>query len=122
MKHKFGFFLGVWVFIAAIAIFGLAVMFLWNGLLPDIFGIPAINYWQAAGLLILARILFGGINGGMIFHAFTHRNPFRDKWLGMSKSEQEDFLKNHYHGFRDHFHGHRDMGDTDTTNSETKKE
>jgi len=42
-------------------LFGLVVMWLWNWLLPDLFGISVIGYWQAFGLVILARILFGGI-------------------------------------------------------------
>jgi hypothetical protein len=36
-------------------------MWLWNWLLPGLFGIAVIGYWQAFGLVILARILFGGI-------------------------------------------------------------
>lgn len=34
-------------------------MLLWNALLPDIAGLPAINYLQAVGLLALTRILVG---------------------------------------------------------------
>lgn len=36
---------------------------LWNWLLPALFGLPAITFWQAIGLLVLARILFGGFGG-----------------------------------------------------------
>lgn len=43
---------------------GLAVMTLWNALLPAILGVSAINFWQALGLLVLSRILFGGFGGG----------------------------------------------------------
>lgn len=39
--------------------FGFFVMLLWNSLLPDIWGWQAITYWQGAGLVILARLLFG---------------------------------------------------------------
>ena len=39
--------------------FGLFVKLLWNWLMPAIFGIGAITYWQAFGLVILARIFFG---------------------------------------------------------------
>lgn len=46
--------------IAFIAIGGTLVRLLWNGLLPPIFGLPAISFWQALGLLALSRILFGG--------------------------------------------------------------
>jgi hypothetical protein len=44
-----------------IAGFSAAAMFFWNAFVPGIFGLPRVNYWQAAGILVLARILFGGI-------------------------------------------------------------
>lgn len=40
-------------------IFGYIIMWLWNQLMPNIFGLPTINYWQGIGLFILARILLG---------------------------------------------------------------
>ena len=58
MKHGLGHFFGALLCLAMIALFGVVVMFLWNALLPGIFGLSIINYWQAAALLILARILF----------------------------------------------------------------
>jgi hypothetical protein len=39
-------------------------MLLWNGLLPVLFHLPLITFWQALGLLLLAKILFGGFRGG----------------------------------------------------------
>jgi hypothetical protein len=44
-------------------IFGEVVMHLWNWLLPMLFGWRQISFWQALGLLILCRILFGGFGG-----------------------------------------------------------
>jgi hypothetical protein len=46
-----------------IAIGGELVMQLWNWLLPPMFGWPQITFWQALGLLVLCRILFGGLGG-----------------------------------------------------------
>jgi hypothetical protein len=43
---------------------GLAVKTLWNALLPDITGASTITFWQALGLLLLSRILFGGFGRG----------------------------------------------------------
>jgi hypothetical protein len=43
-----------------LALFGFVVKWLWNSLLPDIFGVKAITYWQGLGLLVLGRLLFGG--------------------------------------------------------------
>jgi hypothetical protein len=46
--------------IALLAVFGLFVMLLWNWLMPEIFGLKQLNYWQAWGLLVLSWILFKG--------------------------------------------------------------
>lgn len=63
------------VFIAPLAILGILlftaiggglVLLLWNWLLPPLFGLHQITFWQAIGILALCRILFGGFgrNGG----------------------------------------------------------
>jgi hypothetical protein len=117
MKHFAGRFLGALIFLLTIALFGLAAMFLWNALLPGIFGLPVINYWQAAGLLLLARIIFGGygkIGMGIAQGFHGHNNPFRDKWHGMSEADRELFLKKRRHG-------HHAAEDT-AKNDETQKE
>jgi hypothetical protein len=44
--------------LALLAVLGWVVMLLWNWLMPDIFGLPTVNYWQAWGLLVLFWILF----------------------------------------------------------------
>lgn len=38
---------------------GYVVMRLWNWLMPELFGLPTVGYWQAVGILILAKIIFG---------------------------------------------------------------
>ena len=45
-------------------VFGYFVMLLWNWLMPMLFGLPEITYWHAFGIIILARLLFGGHNHG----------------------------------------------------------
>ena len=47
--------------ILAIGLFVWFFQWLWNILLPDILGVKSINYWQAFGVLILSKILFGGM-------------------------------------------------------------
>jgi hypothetical protein len=37
---------------------GLPLMLLWNWLIPVIFGLSEISFWQAVGLNLLASILF----------------------------------------------------------------
>mgnify|MGYP006278306167 FL=1 len=50
--------------IGALFLFGLIVMWLWNWLMPEIFGLPEITYWQGWGLLVLSCILFKDIGSG----------------------------------------------------------
>ena len=50
--------------IAGLALlFGYVVMLLWNWLMPAIFGLGVISFWQAVGIVILAKLLFGGFGG-----------------------------------------------------------
>ena len=43
---------------------GFLVMTLWNSILAAVIGVKLITYWQALGLLVLSRILFGGFRPG----------------------------------------------------------
>jgi hypothetical protein len=58
--------------LAFIAVITLILMLLWNALLPAIFGLTSITYWQALGLFILSKILFSGFGRGP--HGFYHRH------------------------------------------------
>lgn len=67
------------------AVFGYFVMLLWNGVLPQITAARSITYWQAVGLLLLARILVGGLKGHGSHHGHGHRHGRRswrdyDQW------------------------------------------
>lgn len=78
------------------------VMLLWNGLLPDIFGLKTINFWQAAGLLLLCKILFGGNSWGQ-HRRHGHRdkhNRMHERWTNMSEEERTEFINRRM----DHFH------------------
>jgi hypothetical protein len=50
--------------IGVVFLCGLVVMLLWNWLMPDIFGLKRLTYWQAWGMLILCTILFKGFGSG----------------------------------------------------------
>jgi len=50
--------------IGLLFLFGFVVMLLWNWLMPEIFGLKQITYWQAWGLLALSSILFKGFGSG----------------------------------------------------------
>ena len=68
--------------IVMFVVVGVGVMYLWNWLIPAIFGLRTITYFQAVGLLILSRVLFGGFPG-------RHGRPPR--WAGMSPEEGARF-------------------------------
>jgi len=44
--------------ILACILFGGPLMMLWNWLMPTIFGLPYITFWQACGLQLMAALLF----------------------------------------------------------------
>jgi hypothetical protein len=50
--------------ITAGAVFGFILMTLWNWLMPALFGLRTIGFWQALGIFILSKILFGGFRQG----------------------------------------------------------
>jgi ABC-type multidrug transport system fused ATPase/permease subunit len=76
-----------------LAVFSAIVMFLWNILIPDIFGLTAISFWQALGLLLLSRILFGGFIGRGAHRRKKMHNRMREKWMNMSSEERENFFE-----------------------------
>lgn len=74
--------------VVAVAVFGFVVMSLWNWLAPAVFGLSAITFWQALGLLILSKILFGGFRGG---HGGHWRHRMGERWQQMTPEEREKF-------------------------------
>jgi ABC-type bacteriocin/lantibiotic exporter with double-glycine peptidase domain len=47
-----------------VGVFSLALMLLWNWLMPEIFGLKSVSYTQAVGILVLSKLLFSGIGRG----------------------------------------------------------
>jgi hypothetical protein len=47
--------------IVFLTVMSLVLMLLWNWLMPAIFGLTTINYFQALGILILSKIIFTGV-------------------------------------------------------------
>jgi hypothetical protein len=98
--------------IAPLAIAGMAafvwiggevVKLLWNWLAPELLGLSQITFWQALGLLVLCRILFGGFglsNGGASRRSGRMmearigdriRERIEERWEEMSPEERERF-------------------------------
>jgi hypothetical protein len=98
-----------WIFIVPAALVGMVlfafiggeiVKLLWNWLLPPLFGLPAVTFWQAFGVLALCRILFGGfrLHSGSsgpsrIRHRMADRMADRvvERWERMTPEERDRF-------------------------------
>ena len=76
---------------AAVALFSWIVMLLWNAILPVVLGVPVISFWQAAGILVLSKILFSGFKGGGGYRGRHMRSHWKQKWEGMSEEERARF-------------------------------
>ena len=53
---------GIVLMIAFALILMLPMMWLWNWLIPVLFGLPKITVLQALGICVLSRMIFGGFN------------------------------------------------------------
>jgi hypothetical protein len=73
----------------AITVAGFVFMSLWNWLTPALFGWHAINIWQALGLLVLSRFLFGGFRGRGCGAPWRRR--MTERWEQMTPEEREKF-------------------------------
>src|SRR5688572_11829692 len=77
--------------VAAIIVFGGTVMLLWNNILVEVLNISRITFGQALGILVLAKILFGGWRGGWGGGRHHWKNKMREKWSAMTPEEREKF-------------------------------
>jgi hypothetical protein len=82
------------IFIGGLFLFTWIIMLLWNGILPAaITGVKTISYFQAMGILVLSKILFGGFGRR---HSGGWRNrgkwmEMKEKFSGMTPEEREKF-------------------------------
>jgi hypothetical protein len=84
--------------LVAIAAVSAIFMLLWNALMPVIFALPVINFWQAAGLLILSKLLFGSHHPHGAGQAGHMRANLREKLSKMSPEERKEFLSKMHYG------------------------
>ena len=94
MKYRKGTHVVKFLLFAAVAVLllGGALMLLWNGLVPPIFGWHTITYGQAVGLFVLSRILFGRPRlGGGRWRGMQWRRRMSERWEQMTPEERERF-------------------------------
>jgi Ca2+/H+ antiporter, TMEM165/GDT1 family len=82
------------IFVGGLFLFTWIIMLLWNGILPQVItGVKAISYFQAMGILVLSKILFGGFgrsrSGG--WHNKEKWMEVKEKFSGMTPEEREKF-------------------------------
>ncbi|UTW61943.1 hypothetical protein KFE98_18315 [bacterium SCSIO 12741] len=82
----------------AVLAFTWVVMTLWNWLIPSIIGWSAISFWQAMGLLVLSKILFGGFHG-----KGGHWKHKRGQWMKKMKHRYEQMTPEEKEKFREKF-------------------
>src|SRR5690349_1615707 len=75
--------------LAGIFVFTGIVMLLWNGILPAVLHVSSISFWQAMGILLLAKILFGGFRGRRHFGGgWRWRKQMYRRWQNMTDEEK----------------------------------
>jgi hypothetical protein len=82
--------LGIFIMVVIIGALGEAVLQLWNWLLPSIFGWRPITYWQAVGIFVFCRILFGKFGGRPMWRS-NRRRRMAERWQHMTPEEREKF-------------------------------
>lgn len=80
---------------AVIVPLGFIVMALWNNILVPVLHISLINFWQALGIFLLSKILFGGFPGPWRGRGRSEfREKMKEKWGNMSPEERDKFKQN----------------------------
>lgn len=98
MRYLSIIFVGIAMGAAFLGLVGWTTMMLWNWLMPTIFNLCVINFWQAIGLLVLSRILFGGFSGGGWAHRKQHwKDKMKQKWSNMSDEERAQWRSKFEH-------------------------
>lgn len=112
-RHKKKFWFAFPLILTAIGLFIWFFQWLWNALLPDILGVKSISYWQAFGILLLSKILFGGMNFKKHDGKFRRkmrehfsdedRMKFRNEWAERWRQRfcEQDFSDEERTKFRD---------------------
>jgi hypothetical protein len=89
-RKKRLFFIPLMIIGGALMVF--LVMTLWNWLMPTIFGLITLTFWQAGGLLLLSKLLFSGFNFNKRGKKPPYaRNTMKNKFMNMTAEEKEGF-------------------------------
>lgn len=70
--------------IIAISLVGFTTMGLWNWIMPALFGLGTLTFFKALGLLLLSRIILGGVYRSM--HRRAHYKNMRMAYVRSGRS------------------------------------
>jgi hypothetical protein len=80
-------------------VMGQIVLHLWNWLAPALFGLHPVTFWQAVGLLVLCRILFGGFGRGSHGRHSHWRHRMHERFDRMRPEDKEELFRRWVGGF-----------------------
>jgi hypothetical protein len=84
--------IGGLIFAALFAlIFAVLVKLLWNGIMPAVFDLGTISFWQAFGIILLAKMIFGGIGP-----RYNHYHPRRIYYYSKDRRYLYKWIRNNY--------------------------
>jgi len=90
--------------------FGFLVQWIWNAIMPEIFGLGRVGFWQAVGIVVLAKLLFGRV--GVPRHNDNDRR-YRHEWPAPRERHVRDpggDVKTRYRNWRDYHQFWREEG------------
>ena len=84
-------------------------MLLWNWIVPAVIGWGPVSFWQALGLILLCRLLFGGLGrgwwrcgpghpGGHWHYTWKERAEMCDRMKRMNRDERRDYIRRQMFG------------------------
>lgn len=84
------------------ALLGFTTMYLWNWLIPSLFNGPVLNFWQALGLFLLCKLLFGFSKGGGHDRG-KHWRCKKERWKEHMKDRMEHLSPEDREKLKSHF-------------------
>lgn len=99
MKTRFFILLILWAVGIPAAASGI-IMCVWNGIMPQLAGLSAIGFGQAAGIFLLCQLLSGGFVFGLLLLAagihiigFHKNHEAHERWMKMSEEERREVFR-----------------------------
>lgn len=84
--------IGGLIFAALFAlIFAILVKLLWNGIMPAVFDLKTISFWQAFCMILLVKLIFGGMGS-----RYRYYHPGRSYYYSKDRRYLYKWMRNNY--------------------------